>query len=329
MDQLRDTRLSRRAALGALGAAAALPFASGAAEAAAPITGIRSPDWYRFKIGAFEATVIQDGPLALGEPSGGFPQHPRDDLTNLLRSNFMPTNTLTLDQNCLLLNTGRQLVLFDNGVGVTRPFGANTGLLLANLRAAGVHPDQVDALVISHAHIDHCWGIIGADGKPNFPNAQVFMSKADFDFWTAEERINAQGWLGDFVKGARRNLMPVRERISFVEDGKEVLPGVVAVAAPGHTIGHTVYAIQSGNSRAMFIGDLAHHQVIMLRRPQIEFAFDTDPKLSAQSRMRILRMLAQERMPLVAYHFAFPGLGHVAAEGEGFGWYPAPWGTDL
>ncbi len=185
MDQLRDTRLSRRAALGALGAAATLPFAGGIAEAAAPITGIRQPDWYRFKIGAFEATVIQDGPLALGEPSGGFPQHPRDDLTNLLRSNFMPTNALTLDQNCLLLNTGRQLVLFDNGVGVTRPFGPNTGLLLANLRAAGVHPDQVDALVISHAHIDHCWGIIGADGKPNFPNAQVFMSKADFDSWTA------------------------------------------------------------------------------------------------------------------------------------------------
>ncbi len=328
MDQIRDLRLSRRAALGALGAAATLPLI-GDAEAAAPITGIRSPDWYRFKIGAFEATVIQDGPLALGEPAGGFPQHPKEDLTNLLQSSFLPTNALTLDQNCLLLNTGRQLVLFDNGVGVTRPFGPNTGLLLANLRAAGVHPDQVDALVISHAHIDHCWGIIGGDGKPNFPNAQVFLSKADFDYWTAEDRQNAQGFVGDFVKGARRNLLPVRERITFVEDGKEVVPGVIAVAAPGHTVGHTVYAIQSGNSRAMFIGDLAHHQVIMLRRPQIEFAFDTDPRQSAQSRLRILRQLAQERMPLVAYHFSFPGLGHVAAEGEGFGWYPAAWGTDL
>ncbi|WP_144187047.1 MBL fold metallo-hydrolase [Elioraea rosea] len=328
MDQVRDLRLSRRAALGAFGAAATLPLA-GAAEAAAPITGIRAPDWYRFRIGEFEATVIQDGPLALGEPSGGFPQHPKEDLANLLQQSFLPTNALTLDQNCLLLNTGRQLILFDNGVGFTRPFGPNTGLLLANLRAAGVHPDQVDALVISHAHIDHCWGIIGGDGKPNFPNARVFISKADFDYWTAEDRQNAQGFVGDFVKGARRNLLPVRERITFVEDGKEVVPGVTAVSAPGHTVGHMVYAIQSGNSKAMFIGDLAHHQVIMLRRPQIEFAFDTDARQSAQSRLRILRQLAQERMALVAYHFPFPGLGHVAAEGEGFGWYPAAWGADI
>jgi len=324
------TALTRRAALGA---AAVLPMlgltATGTAEAAAPITGIRQADWYRFRIGAFEATVVQDGPLALGEPSGGFPQHPRDDLTAMLRSNFLPTDALTLDQNCLFVNTGSQLVLFDNGVGVTRPFGLGTGLLLANMRAAGIQPEQVDALVISHAHIDHCWGIIGADGKPNFPNARVFLSKADFDFWTAEERQNTQGWVGDFVRGARRNLLPVRERITFVEDGREVVPGVIAVAAPGHTVGHSVYAIQSGNSSAMFIGDLAHHQVIMLRRPQIEFAFDTDPRMSAQSRLRVLRMLAQERMGLVAYHFPFPGLGHVAAEGEGFGWYPAPWGMDL
>jgi glyoxylase-like metal-dependent hydrolase (beta-lactamase superfamily II) len=328
MHETSPVSLSRRAALGALGAAAALPL-FGRAEAAAPITGIRAPDWYRLRIGEFEATVVQDGPLALGEPAGGFPQHPRDDLTSLLRSNFLPTNALTLDQNCLFLNTGRQLILFDSGVGVTRPFGLGTGLLLANMRAAGLQPEQVDAVVISHAHIDHCWGIIGADGKPNFPNARIFISKADFDFWTAEDRQNAQGWLGDFVKGARRNLLPVRDRITFVEDGKEVVPGVIAVSAPGHTVGHTVYAIQSGNSRAMFIGDLAHHQVIMLRRPQIEFAFDTDPRLSAQSRLRVLRMLAQERMGIVAYHFPFPGVGHVAAEGEGFGWYPAPWGTDL
>lgn len=328
MHHPREFGLSRRAALGAFGAAAALPLV-GTAEAAAPITNMRAADWYRFRIGEFEATVLQDGPLALGEPSGGFPAHPKDDLTALLQSNFLPTNALTLDQNCLLLNTGRKLILFDNGVGVTRPFGLGTGLLLGNLRASGVLPEQVDALVISHAHIDHCWGIIGADGKPNFPNAQVFISKTDFDYWTDESRQSASGFVGDFVKGARRNLLPVRDRITFVEDGKEVMPGVVAMSAPGHTLGHMVYAIQSGNNRAMFVGDLAHHHVIMLRRPLIEFSFDTDPKMSAQSRKRILGVLAKERMPLVAYHFPFPGVGHVAAEGDGFGWYAAPWGSDL
>ncbi len=319
--------LGRRAALGTAVAALTLPALASRGEAAAPITGIRPPGWYRFSIGAFEATVIQDGPLALGDPSAGFPRHPAEDLAALLRANFLPTNALTLDQNCLVVNTGRHLVLFDNGVGYTRPFGPGTGLLLENLRASGIRPEQVDALVISHAHIDHCWGIIGGDGKENFPNARVFISRADFDYWTDESRQATAGWIGDFVRGARRNLLPVREKITFVEDGREVLPGIVAVAAPGHTVGHMVYAIQSGRSRAMFIGDLAHHHVIMLRRPQIEFAFDTDPAQSAQSRLRILRQLAAERMPLVGYHFPFPGVGHVSAEGEGFGWHPLPWGV--
>ena len=313
---------------GALGAAM-LPALARRADAAAPISGIRPPDWYRTRLGEFEVTVVGDGDLDLGEPAAGFPGHPRDDLTQLLRANFRSTEKLVLPQNCFVVNTGRQMVLFDTGVGYTRPFGPHTGMLLANLRAAGIMPEQIDAVVCSHGHIDHVWGIIGGDGKPNFPNAQVFLSKADFDFWTDEARSSADGWVGVFVQGARRNLLPVRERLTFVEEGKEVVPGVTAVSAPGHTVGHTAFVIQSGNAKAMFIGDLAHHEVIMLRRPQIEFAYDTDPKQSAQSRLRILRMLAQERMGVLSYHFAFPGMGYVAAEGEGFGWYSLPWGVDL
>lgn len=329
MSALPPAAPARRSVLAAALGAALIPVLPRHARAAAPLSGLRPPDWYRTRIGDFEVTVVGDGDLDLGEPAAGFPQHPRDDLTQLLRTNFRPTDKLVLPQNCYVVNTGRQMVLFDTGVGYTRPFGPHTGMLLANLRAAGIMPEQIDAVVCSHAHIDHVWGIIGGDGKPNFPNAQVFLSKADFDYWTDEGRSRADGWLGTFVQGARRNLLPVRERLTFVEDGKEVVPGVTAVSAPGHTIGHTAFAIQSGNAKAMFIGDLAHHEVIMLRRPQIEFAFDTDSKQSAQSRMRVLRLLAQERIGVLSYHFAFPGIGHVAAEGEGFAWYPLPWGANL
>lgn len=329
MSALPPVAPGRRGVLAAALGAALLPALPRRANAVAAQTGIRPPDWYRTRLGDFEVTTVGDGDLDLGEPAAGFPQHPRDDLTQLLRSNFRSTDKLILPQNCFVVNTGRNMILFDTGVGYTRPFGPNTGMLLANLRAAGIMPEQIDAVVCSHAHIDHVWGIIGGDDKPNFPKAQVFLSKADFDYWTDEQRVSAQGWLGTFVQGARRNLLPVRDRLTFVEDGKEVLPGVTAVSAPGHTVGHTAFVIQSGNAKAMFIGDLAHHEIIMLRRPLIEFSFDTDSKLSAQSRMRLLRVLAQERIGVLSYHFAFPGIGHVAAEGEGFGWYPLPWGVNL
>ncbi len=321
--------VARRRLFGGAVALAALAATRRETAAAAPRTFLRPPEWYRFRFGEFEITVVGDGDLDLGDPAGGFPGHPKDDLTALLREHFLPTDKLVLPQNCFVLNTGRQLVLFDTGVGYTRPFGPNTGMLLANLRAAGIRPEEIDAVVCSHGHIDHVWGIIGGDGKPNFPNAQVFISKADFDYWTDEARASAAGWVGTFVQGARRNLLPVRDRLTFAEDGKEVVPGVVAVAAPGHTVGHTAYAIQSGNRVAMFIGDLAHHQVIMLRRPLIEFAFDTDPKQSAQTRLRLLRQIARERTFVLSYHFPFPGVGHVAAEGEGFAWHALPWGVDL
>jgi glyoxylase-like metal-dependent hydrolase (beta-lactamase superfamily II) len=323
--------LSRRRLLGNISASIALGTVGGVpiANAAAPITNARPLEWYRARFGDFEITIASDGEVDLGDPSNGFPSHPKDDLIQLLQAQFLPTSKATFGQNCCVVNTGRHLVLFDTGVGYTRPFGPQTGVLMTNLRAAGIDPAQIDAVVCSHAHIDHVWGIVGGDGKANFPNAQVFINKADFDYWTDETRTGAAAWHKDFVQGARRNLLPVRDRLVFVEDGQEVLPGIVAMAAPGHTVGHTVFAIQSGNRIAMFTGDLAHHHVITMRRPQIEFAYDTDSRLSAQTRMRVLSQVAKERITMISYHFPFPGLGHVTAAGESFQWHPLPWGVDL
>ncbi|HYF06414.1 MAG TPA: MBL fold metallo-hydrolase, partial [Acetobacteraceae bacterium] len=115
-----------------------------------------------------------------------------------------------------------------------------------------------------------------------------------------------------------------RDRMIMARDGAEVIPGVTAIATPGHTVGHMVYAITSGGRTMVNTGDLAHHHVLLLRRPMWEFAYDTDPRQSAQTRSRMLDRLANERHTVLSYHFPWPGVGHVARQGEGYAWVPAP-----
>lgn len=324
--EIIQRRLSRRHALAAgllAGAAASLPLR---ANAAAPAPRSQVPAWYRFRVGDAVCTVVSDGPLPLGEPAAGFPAAPAAELTGLLESHFLPTDAIVLPQNCLVVHTGNRVVLFDTGLGASSIFGPTTGDLLANLAASGIGRADIDAVVITHAHCDHCWGLVDGMGSPWFPNAEIFISQADFDFWTDESKLGDPSFVGLFVKGARDNLLPLRERITFVADGQEILPGVQAIATPGHTIGHTSFVITSGGQTLVNIGDLAHHHVILLQRPKWEFAYDTDPAQSARSRFDFLTRAADEGLHLLGYHFPFPGLGHVAKAGEGFAYHPTPMG---
>ena len=229
-------------------------------------------------------------------------------------------------QNAVVVNTGDKLVLIDTGMGSSTMFGPTTGKLLKSLAAAGIDPKDIDAVVATHAHCDHVWGIMGDDGKPNFPNAQIYISQADFDFWTDEKKLSMKdpAYMQPFVEGARKNLLPNRDKIVFFKDGQEFLPGIQALAAPGHTVGHTVFMITSDGKSLAAIGDLTHHQILLVEKPRIEFAYDTDPKQSANTRVRVLDMLAAQKIPLIAYHFPWPGYGHVAKNGDGFRYYPAP-----
>lgn len=322
------THLSRRHLL-ATGAASAIgaALAPRSVRAAAPMLGTQAPAWYRFKLGDLEGTVVSDGPLALGPPDDAFKGASKEELRRDLRDSFLPTDSVVLAQNALVINTGSRVLLFDTGMGPSKLFGPTTGRLTESLRLAGLEPAQVDAVILTHAHSDHCFGLTRADGAPAFPNAAVYVTKADFDFWTDEAKLATP--MKDFVEGARRNLLPLRERITFVENGKETVPGVTAIATPGHTVGHTSYAIASGSETLVFTGDISHHQVLLLRRPRLEFAYDTDPAQAASSRVRMLDMLAADRLAFLSYHFPFPGLGHVSRAGDGYAWHPEPMKTLL
>lgn len=319
--------LSRRRllTLTAAGAAAGagLLAAPGPLLAKGPMGLPQAPYFYRFKLGDAEATVVSDGQLPLGDPNTFLVGMPREEIARRLLDNFLPDNA-TLEQNVLVVNFGGQrTVLFDLGMGTSKVFGEGQGRLLANLRAAGIDPASIDALVMSHAHIDHCGGIMAADGSRNYPNAQLYIAQSDFEYWTSEDKVpaNAPGRAA-FIKQARDNLLPNRDRTVFFKDGQEFLPGVTALAAPGHTVGHTIFHIQSGNQQLCYIGDLAHHPVLLLERPRTQFIYDTDPPQSAETRVRLMTMLAEKRIPILAYHFAWPGVGNVAKVGDGFRYFP-------
>ena len=316
--------LSRRGVMlggAALGLGAASGFMS-TADAKAPFAVTQTPYYYRFPVGKFQATIVSDGPLPLGPPGDTMKGLTKEDTAKALADNFLPTDNVVLEQNVLVLNTGSRLVLFDSGMGTSKAFGPTTGRLLKSLREAKIDPDEIDDVVITHAHIDHIGGLAGANGNRYFRKATIHMPKVDYDFWTDEKKLS--GDLKAFVAHARQNLLPYKDRIKFVEDGKDVLPGIQAMSAPGHTVGHTIYIIKSENKALAFIGDTTHHQILLTEKPRTEFAYDTDPKQAVQSRLKVFDMLSKDRIPFLAYHFPWPGVGNLAKQGDGFRFYATP-----
>lgn len=282
-----------------------------------------APYFYRFKLGSAECTVVSDGPLQLGKPSQVVTNITKEEIDRQLRDSFMPAVGAVLEQNILIVNFGDRVVLFDTGMGSNTLYGPTAGKLMTTLRQAGIDPADVDAVVMSHAHIDHCGGLVGDDGTHHFPNAQYFIGQPDFDYWTDDVKIPSNNPARANILGTtRKNLLPVKNRIHFYKDHELILPGITALSAPGHTVSHTIFMVESGGKQICYVADLAHHPVLLLERPRTHFLYDTDPAQSAESRVRMLDMLATNRIPLLAYHFPWPGIGHVAKAGDGFHYYP-------
>ena len=295
-----------------------------------PPTDLPAP-FTRFRHGTFSCTVVSDGVLTLGPAHVNFPTADPAEIDALLTAHYLPTSDVRLNENILVVDTGDQLVQFDAGVGVDPAlgrgfFGPGTGQVILNLRAAGIDPADIDIIAITHTHPDHVWGLVDADGTPVYPNATIAVSREDFDYWTDLSHITSapNQHMRDHFTGAHKNLLPyaAADRITWVSDGTQIAPGITAIATPGHSPGHVVYRITSDSETIICWGDLCHHQVLLLQHPEWAFQFDYDQAAATAQRRRVYDLVDTERAAVLAYHFPFPGLGHLKRDGEGYAWLP-------
>jgi len=299
--------LTRRAALGA---AAALPFASAAAPvfAAGSDNKANSTIAKSFQMGDFTVTTLLDGSLprdGAQEIFGGGASD--EDFAKVSADNFISPDVAQFFFTPTLVNTGAEMVLFDTGLG--------QGGIQAALADAGVTPDQIDIVVLTHMHPDHIGGMT-TDDAPTFPNARYITAASEYDFWAAQEAGNR---VGDLVAA---KVTPLAEKMTFIEDGGDVVSGVTAMAAFGHTPGHMVYHLESNGQRLILTADLANHYVWSFAHPEWEVRFDMDKAAATESRRNVLGLLAADKVPMIGYHMPFPAAGYVESRGDGFRFVP-------
>ncbi|MEO1503799.1 MAG: MBL fold metallo-hydrolase [Pseudomonadota bacterium] len=314
------TTLSRRAALVGLGATAATT-----AFAKAPLLGPSTPTHYRFALGAYEVTTIFDGAIQLDGPHPIFGQdQTAEAVAELAAERLLPPTRMEIGFTPVIVNTGSEVILFDAGNGAGRR--PNAGALRARLSEVGFTPEQIDIVVLTHFHPDHIGGLM-EDGAPAFPNARYVTNALEYDFWSPEDKLS--GGTERVAKLTQSNVVPLVEQMSFIDDGEDVASGVTAMAAYGHTPGHTVYHLESGGERLLLGGDFANHYVMSIERPDWHVRFDMDKDAAAATRRNILGMLAAEKIPFTSFHMPFPAVGFIEPNGSTFRYVAASYQLNL
>jgi glyoxylase-like metal-dependent hydrolase (beta-lactamase superfamily II) len=321
------SKLTRRALL-AGSALAALPALSAPATAAAPATGRQAPGLYRYRIGTFELTALYDGVWYRPIDEKFIRNAPFSDVRHALAEAFMPADKLATPFTTLLVNTGRKLILLDTGTG--GQIAPEAGMLGDNLAAAGIEAKSVDAIVISHFHPDHINGIKSKDNARVFPNAEIMVPAAEWAYWMDDGNMNAApAQLKLTFRNLRRIFSDIAKDVTRFTPGKEVAPGILTLPAPGHTPGHSVFAIQSGNEQLMVLSDTAQHPAVFARHPDWQAAFDLDGAAAVATRKKLLDRAAADRMLVTGYHFPFPACGHIVKTASGYEHVPVLWQPTL
>jgi glyoxylase-like metal-dependent hydrolase (beta-lactamase superfamily II) len=289
--------------------------------------GVMQPQINRFKLGAFEVTNVLDGSILRDglHPKFGV-DRPAAEAHALARANRIDADKFLHPFIPTLVDTGRELVLFDTGNGtLARDIEAlRTRLPAGNLRAllpaAGYQPADIDIVVITHGHPDHIGGLM-ADGMPAFPNARYVFGAAEFDFWKRGENVRPE-------RKANRELfmkmaVPLADKATFLKPGDEVVSGIRALDAGGHSPGMMAYHVESGGQRALIWADTIIHYVMAMQRPDWHIDVDDDKDRAVASRRRILDMAASDGIWAIGFHLPFPGVGYVEKSGGGYRWVPA------
>lgn len=289
-------------------------------QAAAPMAKTSAPGYYRLMLGDFEVTALSDGTVAL--PVDQLLTHTTPaKVKQALAKDYLAVPVET-SVNAYLVNTGSKLVLIDTGAAGL--FGPTLGKLLANLKAAGYQPEQVDEVYITHMHPDHVGGLMAGEQRA-FPNAVVRADQHDADFWLSQANLDkAPADAKGFFQGAMASLNPYIKAGKFQPfDGDTALvPGIRAVASRGHTAGHSLFVVESKGEKLVLWGDLMHVAAVQFAHPETTIQFDTDSQAAAAQRKKAYADAAKQGYLVAGAHLAFPGIGRLRAEGKGYRWVP-------
>ncbi len=299
-----------------------------AAHAKAPLAGNQAPGYYRYKIGDFEITAINDGVWLPDISPNFFRNFSVADAQKALNEQFQRTDKLVVPITALMVNTGSKLVLIDAGTaGMFTPTSAS---FMTNLAAAGFDPKQVDTIIVSHFHGDHINGIRPKDGQLVFPNAEIKVPEPEWAHWMDDGKMAAtpEAARGNF-NNSRRVFGPIAKDVTRFEPGKEVETGITSIAAPGHTPGHCAFAISSGGQTMMTIVDATNNAYLFVRNPEWQISFDMDGAMAVETRKRLLDRAAADKMLVAGYHWPFPSAGHITKEGSGYRLHPVAWNPVL
>jgi glyoxylase-like metal-dependent hydrolase (beta-lactamase superfamily II) len=307
--------------------AALLPVLPAAAKEAP--AGTQVPGIYRMKVGSYEVTILNDGTAALptkyysGDPAGA---------AKLLENAFAPSKEMAPTSfNAWLINTGDKLVLVDTGY--SNGIGPVAGHLPKALATAGVNPADIDAVVVTHVHPDHCNGLLTTDKQIAYPNATVNINGDEFAWWMEGDVKIPEGkpFFKDLFEGGRAVFKPYIDgkRVQTFKDGAEIAPGVTAVTAPGHTVGHTMMRVTSGNDQLLIWTDIVHSTALQFPEPERSIAYDLDPPQAIATRKKVMDMVSTDRVTIAGMHIGFPGVGHVVKAGTGYAFLPVWWNGNL
>ncbi|MCW3463044.1 MBL fold metallo-hydrolase [Chitinophaga nivalis] len=309
-----------------LGMTASLPLKTLFARQHSAPLNVKRP-FHRFQLGELELTTITDGHLVIAPVQPAFaPNAAAAEVEGLLKASFRSTKEIDLSMNILAIRKGKQVILVDSGAGYS--FGSGCGWLPQSLSDAGISPEEVTDIILSHAHTDHSGGLIKKDGSLVFPNAQIYLSAVEHRFWMSDHpdfskaKFDNKDQLNHIIAETKKIFTTVKDRLKLFDHPTELFGCIRLELAAGHTPGHTLVHVFSGSEEIVHIADLMHSDVLLFPHPEWGFYGDTDFTAAAATRKKVLQVLAEKKAKVFAYHLPWPGIGHVRKQDKGFEWIP-------